>query len=70
MMTFGDPVLLKAFGLAGIHAAMGLVWLSAVAVAVDRAQRLVRRSGIRRGLDAVYGTVLVGLGVKLALERR
>lgn len=66
----GDPVVLKAFGLAGIHAAMGLVWLSAVAVAVDRAQQLVRRPGVRRGLDAVCGTALVGLGAKLALERR
>jgi threonine/homoserine/homoserine lactone efflux protein len=66
----GDPVLATSLLLASIHIAMGLVWLSVVAAAVDQAQRLVTSGGVRRGLDGACGAVLVGLGVRLALVDR
>lgn len=66
----GDPVLATSLLLASIHIAMGLVWLSAIALAADRAQRFVTASRVRRWLDGVCGAVLVGLGVRLALTRR
>lgn len=66
----GDPVLVKSLLLASIHNAMGLVWLSILAVAVDRAQRFVSSDPVRRALDGICGAVLVGLGVRLALARR
>ncbi len=65
-----DPVALKSVMLAGIHYAMGLVWLSGVAFAVARAARLLTRPAVRRGLDIVTGSIFTGLGLKLALEHR
>jgi threonine/homoserine/homoserine lactone efflux protein len=66
----GDPVFLKSLLLAAIHMAMGLVWLSAVAAAVEKAQRFVTAPAARRWIDLVCGAVLVGFGVRLALGRR
>jgi threonine/homoserine/homoserine lactone efflux protein len=66
----GDPVLAKSLLLASIHGAMGVIWLSAYALVVTRAGDLLRRPRVRRVLDRVTGTVLIGLGVRLALERR
>jgi threonine/homoserine/homoserine lactone efflux protein len=59
---------LLALGL--LFCAMTLLWLSAFAAAVARAGDLLRRTGIRRALDAVTGAVLVAFGVRLATERR
>jgi threonine/homoserine/homoserine lactone efflux protein len=42
--------------------------LSAYAVAVDRASRVLGRPLVRRALDAVTGVVLVALGLRLATE--
>jgi threonine/homoserine/homoserine lactone efflux protein len=47
-----------------------LVWLVAYAIAVATAGDMFGRSGIRRGLEAMTGAVLVALGLRLALERR
>ena len=66
----GDPVLLMSLALAGVHILMGLVWLSLYAWALDRAAARFRGSRVRRTLDALTGTVLVGLGLRLAAERR
>jgi threonine/homoserine/homoserine lactone efflux protein len=66
----GDPVLATSLLLASIHIAMGLVWLSLVAAAVDRAQRLLTSGPWRRWLDGVCGAVFVALGVRLAFASR
>jgi threonine/homoserine/homoserine lactone efflux protein len=47
-----------------------LAWLSIYSILVARAGDFLRRSGIRRALDGLTGVVLIGLGFKLALERR
>ena len=52
-----------------VFAALTLVWLSAYAVAVAKAKRLLQRSRIRRALDAVTGVALVALGLRIAAER-
>jgi threonine/homoserine/homoserine lactone efflux protein len=65
-----DPVLATSLLLASIHAGLSLIWLSAYASVVARAGDVLRRGRARRALDAVSGFVLVGLGVRLALERR
>lgn len=65
-----DPVLRKSLLLAGIHYAEGIVWLATLAFLVDHARRLFLRSAVRRWLDGLCGLVLVGLGVRLAFERR
>jgi threonine/homoserine/homoserine lactone efflux protein len=45
-----------------------LAWLAGYAFAVHRVRRVLTRPSIRRGLDAVLGAVLVGLGLRLARE--
>ena len=47
-----------------------LAWLSAYAFTVARAGDFLRRSGIRRAIDALTGAVLVALGLRLATESR
>jgi threonine/homoserine/homoserine lactone efflux protein len=47
-----------------------LTWLSAYAVVVARAGDVLRRPALRRVIDAVTGAVLVGLGLRLASDRR
>jgi threonine/homoserine/homoserine lactone efflux protein len=53
-----------------VFCTMTFVWLSAYATAVARAGDVLRRSGVRRALDAVTGTVLVALGLRLAAQDR
>jgi threonine/homoserine/homoserine lactone efflux protein len=65
----GDPVLGKSILLACIHLLMGVVWLSLVAVSVERMRGLLIRPLNRRRLEAVAGVILIGLGLRLALER-
>lgn len=66
----GDPVLAKSLLLAGIHFAMGIVWLSLVSLFLGRLKNLIVGGNFRRWLEASSGTVLIGLGVSLALEKR
>lgn len=55
--------------LAAIHVLVGLVWLSLYARIVARAQRALTRASIRRRLEAVTGALLLGLGLRVAIER-
>ena len=49
---------------------MGIAWLCAYALAVARGRAVLGRPRVRRAIDRVSGVVLIGLGVKLALEER
>ena len=51
-----------------LFAAFTLSWLTAYAFAVSRALHIFDRSLTRRALDAVTGTVLVVLGIRLLAE--
>jgi threonine/homoserine/homoserine lactone efflux protein len=53
-----------------VFCAMTFLWLTCYAVAVAKMGDLLRRSAVRRALDAVTGTVLVGLSLRLATEKR
>ena len=64
------PAAAQTLLLAAIFICMGLLWLTSYALLVARAGALLRRPAVRRALNAVTGTVLVALGVRLALERR
>ncbi|HZB22522.1 MAG TPA: LysE family translocator [Gaiellaceae bacterium] len=59
---------LLALGL--LFSAMTLAWLTAYAFAVARAGDLLRRSAVKRALDAVAGAVLVALGLRVAASAR
>jgi threonine/homoserine/homoserine lactone efflux protein len=50
--------------------AMTLVWLSLYSVIVTRAGALLRRERVRRTIEAVTGTVLIALGLRLATEAK
>jgi threonine/homoserine/homoserine lactone efflux protein len=63
--VFGALVLL---GL--VFCAMTFVWLALYVVAIARLAVILRRSAIRRTLDALMGTVLIALGLRLAAEQR
>jgi len=56
--------------LAGVHILVGLVWMTLYAHLVQRAHRLLTRADVRSALERVTGVVLIGLGLRVALERR
>jgi threonine/homoserine/homoserine lactone efflux protein len=51
------------------HAALSLAYLLVVTAGLARARRLLTRRAVRRGMDAVTGTVLLGFSARLATER-
>jgi RhtB (resistance to homoserine/threonine) family protein len=65
-----QPVLEPFLLLGGLFVLMTLVWLSGYALVAVRASALLGRPQVRATLDRVTGVVLIGLGVRLALERR
>jgi threonine/homoserine/homoserine lactone efflux protein len=65
----GDPVLAMSLLLAGIHAVLGLAWLSVVATAADRAAALLSRETWRRRLERLTGIALLGFGAKVLVTR-
>jgi len=54
----------------GAALAVGPVWLTLYAHLVHRAHRTLTRSDVKRWLERATGTVLVALGIRVALERR
>jgi threonine/homoserine/homoserine lactone efflux protein len=66
---FGSSFLsLLVLGL--VFSSLTLAWLGAYAAAVAKAGDLFRRCGIRRALDALVGTALVALGLRVAADTR
>jgi RhtB (resistance to homoserine/threonine) family protein len=66
----GDPAVAKTLLLAAVFIALGLVWLTSYALLVAKVGELLKRSVVRRVLNAVTGTVLTALGVRLAFSDR
>jgi threonine/homoserine/homoserine lactone efflux protein len=64
------PSYFSMFSLGLVFACMTLAWLALYVRAVVRAGDVLRRPRVRRALDAALGTVLVGLGVRLASQQR
>jgi len=56
--------------LGGIFVAEGIVWLGAIALLGDRLNAVVSRAGVRRRIERLTGVVMIGFGVRLAIERR
>jgi threonine/homoserine/homoserine lactone efflux protein len=65
----GEPAFAPLLLLGLLFCAMTLVWLTAYAVVVSRAQGFLRRTAVKRALEAATGTVLVALGLRLAADR-
>ena len=65
----GDPAIAQTLLLAAIFIGMGLLWLTSYAL-VAKVGEILKRSAVRRLLNAVTGTVLTALGVRLAFADR
>ena len=59
----------ELFPLGVVFAVLTLAWLTAYAFAVAKAARVLRGARVRRTIEALTGTVLVALGLRLATER-
>jgi threonine/homoserine/homoserine lactone efflux protein len=52
-----------------LFASITVVWLSVCSTVIARMGGVLRRQRFQRGLDAVSGTVLVGVGLRAAIEQ-
>jgi len=68
-MSPGDPIATTSVLLIGIHCLLGLLWLSSLVLAVTHVSGWLRRSAVRRSLDALVGGVMIAFGAKLAFEK-
>jgi len=50
--------------------AVDLVYFTLLALAVSRARRAVAGSALARRVERLTGAVMIGLGLRVALERR
>ena len=69
-VTRSHAVFVSLLLLGLIFCSMTLAWLTLYALVVARIGDFVRRDRVRRGLEATTGLVLIGLGLKLATDRR
>jgi threonine/homoserine/homoserine lactone efflux protein len=64
----GPGSLIGSLLLGTVFCLMTLGWLSAYAIVINRIGEALRRGAVKRLLDAVAGAVLIGFGVRLALD--
>jgi threonine/homoserine/homoserine lactone efflux protein len=65
----GDPAFAVLLTLGTAFSLMTLIWLTSYAFIVSRVGDFLRRSAIRRALEALTGSALIVLGLLLAIER-
>ncbi|MBD3298275.1 MAG: LysE family translocator [candidate division Zixibacteria bacterium] len=63
-----DPFI-KPLVLAGINLMMGILWLSALVLLINRLRVVLARPRNKAIIESVAGTMLVGLGIRLAVDR-
>lgn len=66
----GSPVLPAALAMAGMIVVLDIAWYTSLAVVVDRSRRALTGSRVVRRLEQLMGAVLIGLGVRVALDLR
>lgn len=69
-VAHGQPSFTHLLVLGLLFNAMTLIWLTAYALVVGRVGDVLRRDRVRRSMEGITGLVLVGLGLRLATERR
>ena len=62
---FGKSVLL-----ASIHFTQGIIWYSILIFSLGRMRALLVRPRVKQGLEVLSGAILIGFGLRLAVERR
>jgi threonine/homoserine/homoserine lactone efflux protein len=66
----GHSVLLPFLVLGGLFVLMTVVWLCGYALVAVKASAVLRRERVKAAIDRVSGLILIGFGIRLALERR
>jgi threonine/homoserine/homoserine lactone efflux protein len=66
----GASVLITTMLLATVHAIEAVLWLGLVVCFVAGLRELLGRGPVRRAMERVTGAVLIGFGLRLALDRR
>jgi threonine/homoserine/homoserine lactone efflux protein len=66
----GEATFSAFLRLGAVLAVVTFTWLALYAAVVARAGDILRRPSIRRAVEAVTGTALIGLGLRIATERR
>jgi threonine/homoserine/homoserine lactone efflux protein len=69
-VTRGQAAFVSLLLLGLIFCSITLTWLTLYALVVARVGDFLRRDRVRRALEATTGLVLIGLGLRLATERR
>jgi len=65
----GEGLFAALMSLGLVFSLMTFVWLATYAFVVAKAGEVLRRPTIRRWIEAVTGTLLVALGLRIAMER-
>ena len=63
-----DPAVLDTVALGAVAAVVSVVWFCVVANVVGALRRLFSRMRVRRAIDAVMGGLLIGLGLRIAVQ--
>ncbi|HEY4825679.1 MAG TPA: LysE family translocator [Solirubrobacteraceae bacterium] len=66
----GHAVLVRFLVMGGLFVLMTVAWLCAYAVVAVKASELLRRRRVSAAIDRLSGVILIGFGIRLALERR
>lgn len=69
LVPAGWPTATTLLGLVLAHDVMGLLWLNGYALMLHRARDLLSRPRVGRALDRVCGSVLIGFGLRVAVQR-
>lgn len=64
-----DPVLLKSLLLAGVHFSMGMIWLIALSFLLAYIRGFITRPKTTKWINGTCGSILIGLGIRLALDK-
>lgn len=66
----GEATVASLLLLGAVFAVMTFAWLALYAALVARAGDFLRRPSIRRTIEGLTGTLLIGLGLRVAAEQR
>jgi threonine/homoserine/homoserine lactone efflux protein len=66
----GVPVAPAALILGSVFLAEGILWLGVITLLGGRLSVVLSRASVRRRMEQLTGLVMIGFGVRLALERR
>lgn len=68
LVPSGAPVAITLLGLVAVHAVLGVVWLNAYAALLHGARGTLTRPRVRRVMERITGTVLIGFGLRVATQ--